>query len=68
MPADAMGRTESPQAEAIAELYLREGADAMRRRVLETGVIRVTLTFADPDKSETVWHVFRNGVTRQVEI
>jgi hypothetical protein len=63
-----MGQSESVQAEAIAELYLREGASSMRRRVLESGVIRIALFVSDRNQPVSVWHVAVDGtITRQVE-
>lgn len=67
MSAAAMGRAESPQAEAIAALYLREGARSMRRRVLANGVIRVALFRRDRNEPVSVWHVAVDGTPTRVE-
>lgn len=68
MATAVMGRAKSLQAKAIAELYLQQGASSMRRRVLESGVIRVALFADHQNEPISAWHVFRNGVTRQVNV
>lgn len=69
MATAVMGQTQSVQANAIRELYVREGATGQRRRVLKGGVIRVAFFQRHRKGNEpaSVWHVFRNGVARRVD-
>jgi len=63
-----MGRSRSPQADAIRELYRREQATSMHRTVLKHGVIRVALFNRSSNRPVSVWHVHPDGTTTQQDV
>jgi hypothetical protein len=61
MTTAVMGQTQSPQVDAIRELYFTEGADDMRRRAQSNRSIRVEFFRDGQDESVSVWFVFPSG-------